>query len=543
MQQPTRQARDSDRSPAASFSIDNRWLLQLLYVTLFVVVAWPVLSVTVPPLIDYPNHLARAHILAEWDRIPALQQNYVVDWAVHPNVAFDVLMLPLTKLLSIYDAGRAVILLTLFSIVGGTLALHKVLHGRVGPWPVFTYLFLFNHSLLWGFLAYLLTAGLALFAFSGWIHWREKSRTFRILVFSTTSLVLFLGHLFGLLVYAIAVLGYEMWRTFPGKPGFGRLAAEWSVTAAQFVLPFLLFLQWVVQTRSLSPASTLYGTLEVKLVALISPVYFGMPLIDVPIVTLVALTGVALVWCTLRKGLVFAPELRAPILLMAVAALLTPHVLADVWLIDIRFPVVLACMLVAGIRFRPEIARWERTLAAVAVVAVVLRSIFITSIWQPIDCQFDEFRSASGILEEGASLLVVEDLGDVPETGISRNYAVYWHMGALGVIERSMFYPRLFTGHTSVDVSTTRKLIDTPSGTPISRELLAVSANPLNSPFTLGQPLGRYSSVFWDGWPNTFDYVLSIRFDNSANPAPRYLKRIGSGSFFDFYEVVPEPDP
>jgi hypothetical protein len=541
MQQPTRRPKALDRSPFAGLSIDNRGLLKLLYVALFVVTAWPVLSVTVPPLIDYPNHLARAHILAEWDRLPALQQNYVVYWALQPNLAFDVLMLPLTKLLSIYDAGRAVILLTLFSIVGGTLALHKVLHGRVGPWPVFTYLFLFNHALLWGFLGYLFTAGLALFAFSGWMRWRERSRTFRILVFSTASLVLFLGHLFGLLVYAIAVLGYEIGRTFPGRPGFRKLAAAWSVTAAQFVLPFLLFFHWVDQNRSLGPASTQYGSLETKLVALISPVYFGIPLIDVLMVVLVILAGVVLIWCTLRQGLVFAPELRASILLMAVAAVLTPHVLADVWLIDIRLPVVLTCMLVAGIRFRPETAHWEKAIAAVAVVAVVLRSIFITNIWQPIDRQFDEFRAASGIFEEGASLLVVEDVEDVPETGISRNYAVYWHMGALGVIERSMFYPRLFTGHTSVDVSTTRKLIDTPSGTPISRELLAVSANPLNSPFTLGQPLGRYSSVFWDGWPDTFDYVLSIRFDNRANPAPRYLKRIGSGSFFDLYDVVPGP--
>jgi hypothetical protein len=540
MQKPTGQASALGGPSLASLSIDNRWLLQLLYVSLFVVAAWPVLSVTVPPLVDYPNHLARAHILTAWNRVPALQQNYIVDWALHPNMSFDVLMLPLTKWLSIYDAGRAFILLTMFVIVGGTCTLHKVLHGRIGLWPVVTYLFLFNHAFFWGLVAYLFTAGLGLFAVSGWIYWRERARAFRILLFSITSLVLFFGHLFGLLAYAIAVVGYEIWRTFPGRPGPRELAADWSVTAAQFVLPCLLFLHWIVQNRALGQASSFYGTIEAKLIALISPVYFGMPLIDVPTVVF---AGIVLVWCRRRKGLAFAQELRVPVLLMAVAALLMPHVLSDVWQMDTRLPIVLACMLVAGTRCEPEIARSETTIASIAVFVIVLRSIVITDAWQSIDRQFDEFRSASSVLENGASLLTVEDPGDVPPTGIERSYAIYWHMSALGVIERSMFYPCLFTGHTSVDVSTTRKPIDTPSGTPISRALLAMSTDPASTEFTLGQRLNRYHTVFWDGWPNTFDYVLNVRFDNPTNPAPKHLKRVESGSFFDLYEVVPDTSP
>ncbi|MCG8547986.1 MAG: hypothetical protein MJE12_27630 [Alphaproteobacteria bacterium] len=538
MQKTTQQVGVLTKAPLTKPAINSRWLLALLYVALFAVVAWPVLSVTVPPLVDYPNHLARAHILTTWDSTPALQRNYVVDWNLRPNMAFEVLMLPLTQFLSIYDAGRAVILLTLLAILGGTLTMHKVLHGRVGLWPVITYLFLFNHALFWGFLSYLFAAGLALFAFSGWIYCRDRSLFFRTLAFSVASLILYFGHLFGLLAYAIAVVGYEIWRTFPNKRDVKALAREWMVTAAQFVMPGVLFLYWVVQNRSLDRAFTFYGTLNEKLVAIISPAYFGMPLIDGPIVIFAAMV---FVWCRNRKGVQFAPALKVPVLLMAVAALMMPHVLSDVWLIDIRLPLVLACLVIAGIRFQPETVRAERTIASLAIVTVALRSIFVFEIWRPIDRQFNEFRTAVQAINDGASLLVVQDHDDVPPGKIAQINSIYWHLGALGVIEKSIFYPHLFTGHTSVDVSPTRRIIDTPSGTPISREVLAESVNPADTNYTIGQRFSRYIWIFWDGWPNTFDYVLNVRFDNLTNPAPRHLTQYKSGSFFDIHRIVREP--
>ena len=538
MQTPTQKSSALTRASFAKPAINSGWLLAFLYVALFAVVAWPVLSVTVPPLVDYPNHLARAYILTAWDSTPALQRNYVVNWDLRPNMAFDVLMLPLTQFLSIYDAGRVVILLTLLSILAGTLTLHKVLHGKVGLWPVIAYLFLFNHALFWGFLSYLLTAGFALLAFSGWIYWREKGFVFRILVFSVAALALFLGHLFGLFVYAITVLGYEIWRTYPNKHDVKAFIREWLVTSAQFILPCILFFYWVVQNRSLDKAFTSYGTLDEKSVALISPAYFGIPLVDAPIVIFVAMV---FVWCRNRKSVLFAPALKIPVLLMAVAALVMPHVLSDVWLTDIRLPLILCCLVIAAIRFRPERARSERTIASLAIFAVALRSIFIFEIWQPIGQQFDEFRAAAQSIDEGASVLVVQDRDDVPRGQFAQNNSIYWHLGAIGVIERSIFYPHLFTGHTSVDASPARRIIDTPSGTPISRDVLAESVNAEDTNYTIGQRFSRYIWIFWDGWPNTFDYVLNVRFDNPTNPAPGHLVRQESGSFFDIYRIVREP--
>ncbi len=114
----------------------------------------------------------------------------------------------------------------------------KSLVGRVGLWPVLTFLLLYNHALFWGFLNYLFTAGLAMFAFAGWIALRERPVRDAHGVHAVVALLLYLGHLFGLFVYALLVFGYELWRMrAEPAPAPGHLVGAWAVAGAQFLDP------------------------------------------------------------------------------------------------------------------------------------------------------------------------------------------------------------------------------------------------------------------------------------------------------------------
>ena len=42
----------------------------------------PVILVQIPPLVDYPNHMARMHILADAGRSPWLTQYYEIRWNI-----------------------------------------------------------------------------------------------------------------------------------------------------------------------------------------------------------------------------------------------------------------------------------------------------------------------------------------------------------------------------------------------------------------------------------------------------------------------------
>ena len=66
----------------------------------------PLVVTEVPPLTDYPNHLARCYFLAFGGSDPALRQMFSAHWQIIPNIGVD-LMLP--KLMHVFPplvAGR-----------------------------------------------------------------------------------------------------------------------------------------------------------------------------------------------------------------------------------------------------------------------------------------------------------------------------------------------------------------------------------------------------------------------------------------------------
>jgi hypothetical protein len=68
------------------------WLALASYGVVFGLLAVPIMSVVVPPLVDYPNHLARMHILAAYADSPALQANYIIAWKLSPYLAMDLII-------------------------------------------------------------------------------------------------------------------------------------------------------------------------------------------------------------------------------------------------------------------------------------------------------------------------------------------------------------------------------------------------------------------------------------------------------------------
>ncbi|MGO8919098.1 MAG: hypothetical protein ACLQJR_24620, partial [Stellaceae bacterium] len=114
----------------------------LLFAALFAAAALPVLLCDTLPLFDYPNHLARMHILADFAQSPALQRYYEIAWRPLPNLAMDLVVPPLAGLLPLAWAGKAFVLLTLFLLAGGAATLNRVLFGRWSAWSCLAFLLL-----------------------------------------------------------------------------------------------------------------------------------------------------------------------------------------------------------------------------------------------------------------------------------------------------------------------------------------------------------------------------------------------------------------
>ena len=106
------------------------------FLLLAVVLLVPLGLTEIPPLLDYPNHLARMDILANVARDPDLARIYGSNWQIVPNIGIDLAMPALMHLLSLTASGTVFLALALLMPLIGVVVLHRVLFRTVSYWPL-----------------------------------------------------------------------------------------------------------------------------------------------------------------------------------------------------------------------------------------------------------------------------------------------------------------------------------------------------------------------------------------------------------------------
>ena len=172
----------------------------------------PLLVVDVPPLLDYPNHLARIFVLASLPHDPILARFYAAHWSIIPNLALDLAGPPLLHILPVHVVGRLLIAAAILLPVLGTIAYNTALGGRW--WSLGVGLVAYNSSLLGGFLNFQIGIGVALLLAAAWLRWREQHPVWAIALATLGAPVLFACHLMGLLFFALLVGGAELFRLY-----------------------------------------------------------------------------------------------------------------------------------------------------------------------------------------------------------------------------------------------------------------------------------------------------------------------------------------
>src|SRR5689334_6443870 len=87
------------------------WIWWLALAAMLGMLTVPILAVEVPPITDYPNHLARSYFLAFGSHDSVMSHMFAVRWALIPNLAIDLLLPPLMHVVPPIIAGQAVVAL------------------------------------------------------------------------------------------------------------------------------------------------------------------------------------------------------------------------------------------------------------------------------------------------------------------------------------------------------------------------------------------------------------------------------------------------
>jgi hypothetical protein len=256
--------------------------------------------------------------------------------------------------------------------------------------------------------------------------------------------------------------------------------------------------------------------------------------------------AIAVIFLLAKGAVKIAPQMRLPLAAMIVVSILMPNVANGSWLADLRLPVVLPFVLIASTSFDSARHHLKLGLGTVALVLFGLRIWTVSQGWSDYDRWFAEFRHASAVIAPGARLLIVQSPAPGETVALPRLPAllgavqppVFWHMGALAVIDRSVFFPYLFTGAATVDVTPVNQAISQTVSVPVQPDELVKSADAAAAKALYNEP-DRYGQLpYWRDWPLTFDYVLWIDFGGTPTLEVQGLRLLESETLFKIYKIA-----
>ena len=197
----------------------------------------PVLLTPIPAMVDYVNHLARMYILSQ-NGMPDANPYYEVAWALYPNLAMDLLVPQMARLISVENATRLFLLLSQLLIVGGALVLERVVKGRVQLAGFAALMVLYCLPFTWGFVNFEFGLGVALWGIAAYMMVAERSLPLRFVVNAVFVTALFTAHFFALGVYGATLGFYELWRAHDRKVPYRDVALRLVMIAIPVVALF-----------------------------------------------------------------------------------------------------------------------------------------------------------------------------------------------------------------------------------------------------------------------------------------------------------------
>lgn len=503
-------------------------LLGWAAIALAVALAAPFFLVDMPPVLDYPNHLARFMILAHpGDR--ALSAMYAPHWVLLPNLGADILGMLLLKIAPVHVGGRLVLAMALFAPVLGINLYSRAAFGRWTWWPLASVLAAYNGVFLMGFMSFLLSVGMAFAGAALWLKLRQKGHFWLSAAVGAVAIAAaFICHLFGVAVMALLIGAREgedliaLWRV-AGRPPYAEAARRAVLLAIALCPAMILFLSCGLAGAPSAPHQWDAGHKVWDLFTAFMSYSRLLTLLTGLFVFVVVILG----W----RGARFAPGARLALALGAVVYVLEPNAVQTGSFVDLRVGLILGCLLFAGVQ--PRVAPRDALVCGVVIAALIGGRVGDIALgWVHHRIDLADVRGAIAQVPQGARVLVAQGPGGGPavaERLLPGVYATDGHVSALLAIERKAFWPLIFADprQQPLAILPPYASLAAPLSEPVGWSALAKSRFSADDLAAVGN---------LNGWRQAFDYVLLVDAEG-AGPPPAGLQPLYVGSYARLYRT------
>ena len=504
----------------------------LLIFGLMLLTALPFLVVTTPPLVDYPNHMARMAVVIAQDQGQPLglpqDPYYDIVWQALPNITLDVVVPFLARFMSLDAAMRGFVASSMLLMSSGGLALSYAIWRRWSYWHSAVFVLLQGRVLLWGLLNYLMAIGLVLWAMAAWVTWRERKPALAIALLIPLSLAVYFSHIAGFVCLASLLLGWEIYAILYDHR-FGLISAQTAMRiklnavakrlaldALVFILPAAIWLQHYLAHRATALGEIHFAPIWRK----IDMLYFAFKGYDLALDSLTAIIfGACLIVGLYRGGLCFDQRMKYAWFGLAILYLAMPSYFLTGSMADKRLVPLVLITLVSALappihvnrnetnsvskNFSRKMEIWGKIALAVFIFLAVVRMGYMSVIWHRQDAILEQSRQVLQQLPPGAKLAVARRDA---ETGYSKDLPPFDHFPTMAVVLRMGYVPGLFAYENQQILRYTAKYQAMPDPDPNQLWALLHSDTPLEHP---------------ENFATGFDYLLVM----SQKPLPDFAAR------------------
>ncbi len=402
--------------------------------------ALPLLVGRPAPLQDWPNHVARFHILSALLRGSAFWGRfYRFDGFLVPDAALDLGALGLARIGLPVSAAAQLLLVGAYAMfVAGFCALARALRAWSPAKAALAVLLFYGNALLWGLVGYILAVGMMLGLLALWVG-VEAHPARRLAIAAIGAASLLFTHVVPAVAWVVVLGCFDLAR-FVGsraEPCCRVLgSASWVVALA--VVAGLLAALPGGTGHDLSagyPGIGVAGAAVRKLWLFAAVLLGGGVAQDAS--SLAALTvciGAAL---AARPRLDAGPALAVAGLLVLVLA--SPERLGSGSLLDQRLAILPLVMLAASARPRLQMPRWE----AAAATAVLARTLVLAAQFYRAGLVFQDYDRAAAALPAGGVMMMAYAT-PLASLGWQRIWSPPILSIATQVVARGLFMPAIF---------------------------------------------------------------------------------------------------
>jgi hypothetical protein len=384
----------------------------------------PLWIVEFPPLLDYPNHLARAFVLVHLqDTAFDFSRFFRSDWGLYPYLGMDALLAVLGRIFPIETAGRLLLSLCAIALPAGAWFFLRAVDPRENARALWGLPIACNVFFLEGFLNFDLSLALGFIALGLWLRWLTQRNAILWIAALLTFTALYLTHLLGFGIAGFVMIAYLLfdrrpvrdwvWSGVLGLPGVGFYLCTSRIGLSN--VHTIILHNWSEKWKSLRT-------------------FFQGYSLPLDIVFFVAI-GIWLVAAWWRN-----PEFRWNGRWIALSAVLFLLFLAIPWMwgegsdLDVRVLPILFISIFTGVHAGRR-AKW---LAIIPILVFALKTMDLAKYFVGVQPELAGLaRSFDAIPRNALVFTIVE--GD--QNPIERPFTHFW---AYGVIRRGWFSPYLF---------------------------------------------------------------------------------------------------